>query len=968
MNKLNLISTILLLAFSYTLSAQWEETFGGSNVELGYSVLQTPNGDFLSCGYTTSFGNGTDEAVYIVRSDIDGTTIWEKTHALPDASIYGQSLIATSDGNYIIAGYIVENNSNEDFYLLKINPDGEKIWDSVFEGPGKDFGYRVIETSDNGFAIVGETRDLLNNQRDMYIVKTDASGIEEWNERIGGLLFDIAYSLIQTNTGEYILSGYETTVVANDTTRNAVLKRISTTGEELETYPLGEAISVAGAEVVLSDDDNFITAVYNDTTVNLKKVSPSGVIEWSEEIDSFFIAPGPSLIKTLDGGYSVVGRAFIDLPGVNDDHFDLKIVRTDNTGAIQWQKTHGSPLGNEAAFGVDNAQAGGFGILGFTTGFGAGSLDFYLLHTDALGNSLNNYINGNVYHDLDEDCTFDAGESGLSTWLIEAIGTTTTYYGLTDEVGNYEIAVKSGTYDLNLIPLNSNWQSCVSGTNLSLNAPHETATVDFPLQSVYECPVLEVDISTPFLRRCFDNRYTVHYCNDGTMLAEDAKIAVELDPFLNYIDHTNPSPPTIDGNTYTFDVGDLDIGDCGTFYIDVNVDCDNTLLGQTHSVEAHITPDTFCVPEEPCWDGGSIELDAVCIDDSVHFTVKNIGTATILNTLGYIVIEDHVILYEQPFNDNIDAQGQEVISLPVEGQTIRIEVNQPPCHPGQSTPAITVEGCGLVDPSEISLGYLTQYFEDDSNPFVSIDCQENIGSWDPNDKRGFPKGYEDQHFIEANQELDYHIRFQNTGSDTAFRVVIRDTLSEWLDPTDIQIGAASHEYTVEVYRSNILKFTFENINLPDSTTNEVASHGFVKYRIAQQVDNPVGTEIFNSAAIYFDYNVPVITNVTKHTIGENFIVLSTDRHIFVPGISVDYYPNPFKDETTFEIKYDNEVAISNFDTKTFHLHDAQGRLVRSESFDGNKFQFQRNGLAPGIYFFNIENNKELIIGGKLIAH
>ena len=126
--------------------------------------------------------------------------------------------------------------------------------------------------------------------------------------------------------------------------------------------------------------------------------------------------------------------------------------------------------------------------------------------------------------------------------------------------------------------------------------------------------------------------------------------------------------------------------------------------------------------------------------------------------------------------------------------------------------------------------------------------------------------------------------------------------------------------------------------------------------------------IYNSTAIYFDYNEPVITNETWHTIGEDFIEIVSTNTVFTPGVHVNYYPNPFEHETTFEITYDEGATIPDFETKTFSLYDQQGRLVRHEEFDGNQFRFQRNRLNSGLYFFQIEIKNNLIFGGKLIAH
>lgn len=100
---------------------------------------------------------------------------------------------------------------------------------------------------------------------------------------------------------------------------------------------------------------------------------------------------------------------------------------------------------------------------------------------------------------------------------------------------------------------------------------------------------------------------------------------------------------------------------------------------------------------------------------------------------------------------------------------------------------------------------------DDADDFVELDCQEIIASFDPNDKTVVPAGVDNDHFILAEDELEYKIRFQNTGNDTAFIVVIRDTLSEFLDPATVVSGVSSHDYTLYMYGNGILEWTFNNI-------------------------------------------------------------------------------------------------------------------------------------------------------------
>ena len=226
-----------------------------------------------------------------------------------------------------------------------------------------------------------------------------------------------------------------------------------------------------------------------------------------------------------------------------------------------------------------------------------------------------------------------------------------------------------------------------------------------------------------------------------------------------------------------------------------------------------------------------------------------------------------------------------------------------------------------------------------------------------------------QHFIEANTDIDYQIGFQNTGNDTAFAVVLRDTLDAALDPTTIRTGASSHIYTWTLSGKNVLTFQFDNINLLDSFRNEAKSHGFVKFRIAQKKDLPIGTRIENKAAIYFDFNAPIVTNKTFHTIGKDFLSATIEQEFF-DKVKISVAPNPFGNSTIFSVQ---NIVPSQFPRReeegvVFTLFDMNGRLLRSEKFDGNQFEFFRKDLPTGIFIFKISTADGQPLGiGKIVA-
>ena len=169
-----------------------------------------------------------------------------------------------------------------------------------------------------------------------------------------------------------------------------------------------------------------------------------------------------------------------------------------------------------------------------------------------------------------------------------------------------------------------------------------------------------------------------------------------------------------------------------------------------------------------------------------------------------------------------------------------------------------------------------------SNNFYSH-CFNVVNSYDPNEKEVSPSGATDT----SQQWLTYTIHFQNTGNAPAQQIYINDTLDNNIDESSIQLLAYSHEPVVQVF-GKIVRFNFPNINLPDSLNDEPRSHGYVQYKVKRKDNLPLGTQIKNTAYIYFDFNAPVQTNTTVNTL--TVPVAVTELRTLKIAFSI--YPNP----------------------------------------------------------------------------
>jgi len=846
---------LLFLFFSTSIFAQgWERTYpitDYENVRTEYMTLTADGGYCLTA--TVDIPSAQDIAV--LKLDADGNQQWIKYFG-GDLEDRSTRIFQLTDGGYIIGGLTFNNTiGSGDYYLLRLDEFGNEVWSQSYGSTSYDEFNALLPTTDGGFLMMGENAPDYNK---ILLIKTDAQGIQQWAKLVGpGIGKTEGRDIKNTTDGGYIITGYTRPLGSSDD-EDFYLVKLDETGEEVWDFTTGGSFDEFGEDVIQTSDGGYVSTGYqnlgtgNEVDLYLIKISETGDFLWS----NLFGSAGSqersySITEASNGDLVTVGNSVLN---INNEGFGL-IVRTDSEGNEILTKylTESNAVGYPAK--ILNTPDDGFVIAG------TGDSIMAVIKTDGNINSFTTNVQGKIFHDKDDDCSLDNSEMSLEGWTVLVDGNE-NYFSITDAQGNYSILCDTGDYILRVIPPNELWATCPTYDEfpLTLNDFFDTAFYEIPIQSIEDCPNMTVDISAPQLRRCFENTYYIKYCNKGTIDETNALVEVQFDEYLNVNSSSFPFTDLGD-NLLSFDIGNVGVGECGTFTVDVLVDCDSTVLGQTHCVEAHIFPDSFCLIPSTVWDSSSLQVTGSCVGDSVVFKIENVGTQP-MSEPRTLIVQDVIILFVEPIPE-LSPNQIFTKSYIAQGETYRAEVQQSEGHPGNSMPIAVVEDCGV---GNLSLGFITQFPMDDGNHFIDMDCQENIGAYDPNTKAAYPRGYSNEHFISNSDEIEYHIRFQNTGTDTAFTVVLKDTLSPFLDATTIQLGTSSHHYESEILENGILKFTFENIMLPDSNVNLVASNGFVKFKIGLKEDLLPGTIINNSAGIYFDFNAPVITETIFHTI------------------------------------------------------------------------------------------------------
>jgi hypothetical protein len=233
-------------------------------------------------------------------------------------------------------------------------------------------------------------------------------------------------------------------------------------------------------------------------------------------------------------------------------------------------------------------------------------------------------------------------------------------------------------------------------------------------------------------------------------------------------------------------------------------------------------------------------------------------------------------------------------------------------------------------------------------------CYQRLvtGSFDPNDKTVSPVGIGTTGDIAASvTDLTYLIRFQNTGNGPAVNIVVKDTLSSNVDVNTFEMLGSSHNYNIDILPGNILRWKFNNIMLPDSNSNEPASHGYIQYRIKRNSNNTPGTQIKNTAYIYFDFNEPVVTNTAINTIE----TITGIKSNFNSNEEWNVYPNP----STGVLYIVNSSSVK--EATQIQVINSIGQTVLEENITSNYKNIDLSKLNNGVYFVKITSDKQSVI-------
>ena len=943
---------VLLTINSHYLAAQgWLQRYGnGSDNTSAQAMERTADGGYLFCGTSDN-----SSRLYLVKTDAEGSVLATQKHDFGQTIEGNVKMVAAGDGSFWVSFATTSATNNvENIHLTRVSQNCKILSKNAY-GDTNDERVGGMTRLTDGNIVLSITKKTLAGDS-AAILKTDNQG---------GLIFYKTIPLTNRNATQIVESQNRSSIylasrgdLGRDTARILQLDANGNNVRSILVKPFGPNDSLRFNRVdelkVLANGKLVILGNY------FAQIDTNGTIDWVHP-RKFYTLPN-TFTSLQDGGYIVVGS-----------YDSLNVQRTlmlkiSNTGIetfsrvldISFTANLNFRLPNKLIQNPDNTF-----VLAQDEEFGAGR-QALLMKINSNGAVVTNEIKGRVYIDRNFNNQLDGNELGFQNIIIEAVSrelpSRVFRSAPIDSTGDYVITVDSGSFDLRLQDYPNSWNT--PNEVVSFNADNQFGKTprSLAMQPIRSCPQLEVNITTGFLRRCTPTKYRVRYVNNGAGLAQNTFVAIQLDSLLNFQTATLPIASRI-GRTYRFNLGNIPTGKSGSFDLIVAPACGDSLKeGQTLCVEAHIFPDSSCVPSVN-WSGANLIVTGTCESDSVAFRVSNIGTAT--NNTGKvgIVIIDDVIFSARPAVNVLPPNTTTTFKYPKNGSVYRLNLPQVENHPSLSPmQTVAVEGCRLTGQTNYSVNQMNQFIEGDADKFIDKECQILRGDFVAAEVEAFPRGYREPHYINATDGIEYEIRFRNMGTDTTTDIQIRDTLSEFIDPNSIELGASSHPYSFSMFGKNLLKFTLKNVSLPPSARDSINSFGFVKFRVNLSPKLPKGTVILNRAAVNFNYGGFSETNKVFHTIGQDFIVTATVDNVTFSNTKVKIFPNPFSERAIFDIE---SAPLST--TSKFSLYDLMGREVRVENFEGNQFEFERKNLPSGIYVFKIENQGRRIATGKLMV-
>ncbi|UCC78927.1 MAG: T9SS type A sorting domain-containing protein [Candidatus Zixiibacteriota bacterium] len=374
------ISILVVSLFPRVLPADppdtvWTRTFGGTANDMVVSAYETPDGGIVIGGSTSSIIPG-DYQFWLIKTDLNGDTLWARDYGDEDMSESASWMCPTDDGGFILAGAKEVSILDTDAYILKTDSAGIYEWATLIGADDIDETCSWIEqTSDGGYVVCGYFW-APNTGFDFYIARLNMYGIVQWTQVYDWFNGDYARCVEETNDGGFIVTGY--TSSTPDYFQKIFILKTAANGDSIWARRYGGADDDKGYHITQTSDNGYIVT---GNTMSfgaggrdfwILKTDENGDTLWTATYGDTYHDAGTYAMELADGGYVVTGSG----RGINN--FDLLLLKYDQYGSYQWTGIYGGS-GSDNAYCIQQTVDGGFLLAGSTNSFGAGEIDGYVV-------------------------------------------------------------------------------------------------------------------------------------------------------------------------------------------------------------------------------------------------------------------------------------------------------------------------------------------------------------------------------------------------------------------------------------------------------------------------------------------------------------------------------------------------------------------------------------------------------------
>ena len=362
-------------------------TFGVSNkTESGYSIIETSDEGFAILGDITD--NNSD--ISLLKTDKYGDQVWIQAYGGSqfDEARHFQE---TTDGGYIISGFTKSYGfGEEDVWIIKTDALGLIDWNVNYGGSQNDRGAQILQTDEGGYILIGEKYNNESEDSDLWILKINSQGEISWDKTFGGLENDAGYDIKKVNSGGYLLLG-STNSYGNGGS-DIWLIMIDQNGNELWSKTFGSSNNEYGRSIIDAEDGGYLLfatseSFGNDNTdLHNIKVDSTGNEEWNKSFGGFYGKNGNVVKKSPNGGYILISSRY----NFNDGSYDMWLIKMDTNGETEWTKTFGE-IHNDNGYGIAITSDNGFILTGSTNNYGTGTFEYsdaWIIKTNINGNTL----------------------------------------------------------------------------------------------------------------------------------------------------------------------------------------------------------------------------------------------------------------------------------------------------------------------------------------------------------------------------------------------------------------------------------------------------------------------------------------------------------------------------------------------------------------------------------------------------